>query len=111
MTRRKQLEDFVNGLYFPVSLLEEKYQLLAIIRENDYRGIEERDAETLHDDCLIIETKGRGARETYKEFLICRVDVGSVGAKMADIAIHPTGTALSTPKRVDRLNIRFNIPA
>ena len=111
MTRRDKLIDFIDSIYFPVSLSEEKYTLLAIIRENDYRGIEEKDANKQFADCLIIETKGRGARESYSEYRICRVDVGEVGPVMADIAVYNHGACLATPKRVKRNNIRFNIPA
>lgn len=110
MTRRTQLFNFLEGLYVPVSLRDEFAQLLAIVRENDYRAIEARDSNKSFNDCLIIETKGRGKWETYSEFYICRVDVGQVKKSMVDVAVLPNGSSRFAPKRVNCANIKINIP-
>lgn len=110
MTRRERLIDFIDSLYCPVAYRDEVALLKKIAAENDYRGIEKKDQNTMHEQSLIIETKGRGSRETYSCFYICRVDVGEVGEEMADIAIfYKDDSCLATPRRVSRKNIKINI--
>lgn len=111
MTRRTQLNNFLDLIYKPVGLTGEIAQLRRIISENDYREIREDDTGKMFKNCLIIETAGRGLRETYKAFYIARVDIGNVGAEMADIAIYYNGSDFpATPRRVGRKNIKINIP-
>lgn len=110
MNRREELLNFLDSIYVPVPLREEVLILKRIIRENDYRAIEEKDAGTMHEHALIIETKGRGTRESYSSFLITRLDVGNVGAEMADVAIYTKGDSyMAKPKRINRKNIKINV--
>ena len=110
MTRREELLAFLDSIYVPVKLREEVALLKRIIRENDYRGIEKEDENTIHEYTLVIDTVGKGSRETYSDFTICRVDVGAVGAQMADVAIYYKGNSyMATPKRVSRKNIKINV--
>lgn len=109
-TRRSELFEFIEGLYVPKQLQDEFAKLRTIIYENDYRGITLDDRYTMHNDCLIIETKGKGAYETFKGFYIARVDVGSIGKDMANIAIYKPGINLAEPLKVLKGNIRINIP-
>lgn len=109
MTRRLQLNEFLDRIYIPVDLREEVAQLRRIIAENDYRAINDKDANTKHLNALVIETSGCGLRETYKEFHICRVDVGKVGKDMADIAIYYRDCDIANPQRVSKRNIKFNL--
>lgn len=109
--RREELIKFVDSLYCPANSRDEVALLRKIVSENDYRPIEESDAGKMFNDCLIIETKGTGSRETYNDFYICRVDVGEVGPKMADVAIYFTDSGIATPRRISKNNIRVNIPA
>lgn len=109
MIRRTELNEFIDRLYIPVNLREEVAQLRRIIAENDYRSIEDKDAGTMHKNALVIETQGRGIRETYKEFVICRIDVGRVGKDMADIAIYYKDSTIASPLRVNKRNIKINL--
>lgn len=109
MTRKERLWNFIDSLYCSSSKYEEKAKLRRIVFENDYRSIEESDSGKMFRDCLIIETKGRGAYETFQGFKVCRVDIGAVGPTMADIAIFYDST-IATPQRVARGNIKINLP-
>lgn len=109
MTRREQLLKYVSALYVPVALREQAAQLMKIIQENDYRAIESKDEGTIHLNALIIETTGRGERETFRGYDIDRIDVGKVGPEMADIAIMKVGGTLAIPKRVNKKNIKINL--
>lgn len=111
MTRRTQLMNFIEQIYKPVGSLEDVAQLRRIVAENDYREIRETDAGKMFRNCLVIETAGRGLRETYQSFYICRVDVGKVSKEMAEIAIYYKGSDyVATPCRISRKNIRINVP-
>ena len=109
MTRRTQLNNYIDKLYIPVSLREKAAQLRRIVAENDYRSIESKDYGSMHENCLIIETSGRGLRETFAGYKIARVDAGKVGPEMADIAIIENGSNLATPMKVNKKNIRINL--
>ena len=109
MTRRTQLNNFIDSLYIPVSLRGQAAQLRRIIAENDYRPIGDEDADTMREHCLIIETKGKGLRQSFAAYHVCRVDIGEVGPDMADIAIYYEGSYKVLPKRVNRKNIKINI--
>ena len=109
MTRRDELNAFLDSLYVPAGLREEVEQLRLIVRENDYRAIESKDTGKMFKDCLVIHTTGKGNRETYFGFHICRVDIGAVGSKMAEIAIHYIDS-VTTPRRVAKTNLKINIP-
>ena len=109
MTRREQLTYYLNKLYCPVDKTAKLAQLRAIVAENDYRAIEETDNNKMFRDCLIIETKGKGSRESFQDYLITRVDIGEVGSATASIAIYKDNN-LVTPLKVARDNIKINIP-
>ena len=108
-THRARLYEYLTGLYVPVSKREEFAQLLKIVNENDYKFIEDLDEKQIFRDSLVIETLGCGIRETFKGYKICRVDVGKVGVKMADIAIFENGCDLAIPKRVAKGTIKINL--
>lgn len=108
-THRARLYEYLTGLYVPVSKREEFAQLLKIVNENDYKSIEDLDEKQNFRDSLVIETLGCGIRETFKGYKICRVDVGKVGVKMADIAIFENGCDLAIPKRVAKGTIKINL--
>lgn len=108
--RNKAVYDFVKGLYCPASLSEEYEQLKFDLCYVPLREIRKEDSNTIVRDCLIIKTKGRGKRETFKGSECCRVDIGEVGPKLVDLAIYYNGSNLATPRRVSRDNIRINIP-
>lgn len=110
LRRNTELNDFIEGLYVPVKYREEIDLLRKLIASQEYRAIEESDAGKSFPDCLVIDTKGRGLRETYSDFTVSRVDVGDVGSEYANIAIYYKGSDLATPKRISKKNIRINIP-
>ena len=109
MTRREELTYFLNKLYCPVDKTAKLAQLRAIVAENDYRAIDEGDKNKMFRDCLIIETKGKGSRETFQDYLITRVDIGEVGSATASIAIYKD-INLVTPLKVSKDNIKINLP-
>lgn len=109
MTRREELREYLNKIYCPVDKTAKLAQLWAIVAENDYRAIEETDKNKKFLDCLIIETKGKGSRESFQDYLITRVDIGEVGSATASIAIYKD-INLVTPLKVARDNIKINIP-
>lgn len=109
MTRREELREYLNKIYCPVNKTAKMAQLWQIIAENDYRAIEEQDKNKMFLDCLIIETKGKGERETFQDYLITRVDIGEVSNATASIAIYKD-INLVTPLKVSRLNIKINLP-
>ena len=111
MTKREKLLNYIESLYTPVSLIPEKAKLQKIVMENDYyEEIATYHQNSVHNDCLIIETKGNGSRATFKGFYIARVDIGNVGYKFADVAIYKPGCTLATPTKVTRYNKNINIP-
>lgn len=110
MTRRIQLLKFLESIYVPVSLIEKHAELLRIVNENDYRGIEKYDEAHVFMNALVISTKGRGKFESFQGYRITRVDIGKVGREFADIVIFD-GMTLATPKRVSKTNIKVNLPS
>ena len=110
MTRRNQLLQFLESIYVPVSLIAKHAELLRIVNENDYRGIEKYDEAHVFMNALIISTKGRGKFESFQGYQITRVDVGRVGKEFADLAIFD-GMTLAKPTRVSRTNIKVNLPS
>jgi len=110
MNRRTQLLDYMSGLYVPKSKNNEFSQLVKIVCENDYRPINENDSGKMFRDCLIIETKGRGLYETYQSHKICRIDVGEVGGSMANVAIYENDISPVKPMKINKGNIRINLP-
>ena len=109
MTRKTELLNFLDDIYIPVYKRGEWSILRKIILENDYRTIEEADANKMYNDCLVIQTKGRGKRETFAGYLITRIDIGEVNEKYADIAYY-LDSNLACPKHIARKNIKFNLP-
>ena len=110
MTRRIQLLKFLESIYVPVSLIEKHAELLRIVNENDYRGIEKDDEGRIIINALVISTKGRGKFESFQGYRITRVDVGRVGKEFADIAIFDDMN-LASPTRVSKTNIKVNLPS
>lgn len=110
--RYEALAKYLKRLYVPKEHKEAYNNVWRIIWENPYRGIKEDDAGRYFLDCLIIETKGKGAYETFQGYKVCRVDVGSVRDTLVDIAIYSNdSSAIVTPMRVKRGNIKINLPA
>ena len=110
MTRRIQLLQFLESIYVPVSLMEKHAELLRIVNENDYRGIEKYDEGHVFMNALVILTKGRGKFESFQGYRITRVDVGRVGKEFADLAIFD-GMNLASPVRIGKTNIKINLPS
>ena len=108
-TRKDRLIDFIDRIYTPRALTAKINELRRIVLNGKFRAIEDQDAHTTHENCIVIETKGRGSYETFKNYYICRVDVGDVGPVMADVAIY-YDINFASPQRVNKGNIKINLP-
>ena len=108
-TRKDRLLDFIDRIYTPRALTAQINELRRIVLNGNFRAIEEQDAHTMHENCIVIETKGRGKYETFKNYYVCRVDIGDVGPVMADVAIY-YDINFASPQRVNKGNIKINLP-
>lgn len=109
-TRMTELVEFLNKIYVPVDLKTTHSQLMKLLYENDYRKIENADSGKTFSNALVIETKGRGLYETFKGYSISRVDIGRVSKTMVDIAIYSNDGTPVKPIRINKGNIKINLP-
>ena len=107
--RNAKLAYYLGKIYCPVNLRHKLTEVQCIIKENDYREILLTDYGSMHENCLIILTKGKGSRETFAGYRIARIDIGEVTENTAMIAVFNPDTALASPMRIARDNIKYNI--
>lgn len=107
--RNSKLAYYLGKIYCPVNLRHKLTEVQCIVKENDYREILLTDHDTMIEHCLIILTKGKGSRETFAGYRIARIDVGEVTESTAMIAVYNPDTALASPMRIARDNIKYNI--
>ena len=92
--------DFARSLYVPKTKKVAHGELMKFIALHDLHPVSESDAGTIWRKMLIVETKGKGKRETYSTHYVADVDIDSVGKKYAMTYIRiPSGS--NKPYRMD----------
>lgn len=107
--RNEEIREYLKNIYIPVAARETYMRLLDILQENTYREISSIDEGKILHDSLIIETKGKGERETFQNYTIARVDVGKVGDTYIDIAIYNIDSQSFYPIRVKKDTIKISV--
>lgn len=107
--RRNELLAYLQSLYIPKKKSEELRHLADLILKTDIRAIDKQDENTIHCNCLVILTRGKGTRESYSGYEITRIDIGKVSSTMASVAIFNNDSNRFDAKRIRRLNIKINI--
>ena len=106
--RNEEILNYVDSLYIPTGKILEVRNLYELLASRPYRAIDNDDSGKMFPDALVIETKGRGSRETFRGYKIVRVDIGRVREKYAEIVLYDD-IGLAIPKRIDKENIKLNI--
>ena len=110
ISRMNEIREFLNKVYVPVGLKVDYLNLLSVINYGDFRRIEDSDEGKSFQNALVIYTKGRGLYETFQGYKVCRVDVGHVSNTMADVAIYESDVLPVKPLRINKGNIKINLP-
>lgn len=107
MTLKKKLENYLKGLYIPVSKNSLFMQLWNYLKEIDIRAPTKEDAYRPNNPMLIIYTKGRGERETFHDYKVMYADFDSIGTRFALAYVHDDSGGF--PKRIDITSLKTTL--
>ena len=105
MNAKKRLRDYLDKIYIPIGKKNLVKQLLFYVDAVDVRLPNCEDAHTTGQSILIIETKGKGTRESFSDFRVEYVDFTTIGEKYA-LAYVYDASGYGKPCRMDITSIK-----
>ena len=100
LTLREQVNAFLARLYVPKKAMESYKTLKEFLSSVTIRSPTGRDAHKTRFMMVLIETKGKGARETYQSYDVRFVDFDTIGKRYANAYVYDSD-GVGKPKRID----------
>ena len=85
---KKTLLDWLDSLYIPKSKKPLILQLKQYLDIVDVRHVSKEDEFKIGLSMLVIQTKGKGTRETFEDFKVYRADFNTIGKQYALVYIY-----------------------
>lgn len=87
-SRNAHLMVYLANLYVPQSKKADWKKLVEFMERNDLRKIEKTDAKKILIECLVVETRGRGTRETFSSWSYKLMNINHVSSTYAEVYIY-----------------------
>lgn len=91
MTIKERLLNYLDNIYIPIGKREKVEELKKFIEPLTLRMPNSNDSHKSRYIVLLIETKGKGERETFAGYSVMYVDFDSIGEKYAIAYIYDDG--------------------
>ena len=100
MNVRERLQEYLARLYVPRDKEEEFEKLNSFLKAVDIRAPNKNDAHKSRFTILLIQSKGKGSRETFQSYSVKYVDFDTIGEKYALAYIYDS-EGNGSPHRID----------